>query len=263
MNEKESVKRVFSKSKHDYVTSSTHSTGSDLALMVEWLKPESTMTVLDIATGGGYAAKTLANHVDKVIATDITEEMLTNTAQHLKSHQNISYTVADAEDLPFKNNSFDIITCRIAAHHFPNPEHFVREVSRVLKANGQFLLIDNISPEDISLDKFINKLERMRDYSHFRSYSISEWRNLFANQNLRILKENTRKKRLPYHEWVHRTLDDEEGIQKVDALILEATESVHDYFQIKIENNRIASFAIDEWMVLSQKSRNNIQNNGS
>ncbi|WP_099158031.1 class I SAM-dependent methyltransferase [Virgibacillus ndiopensis] len=253
MKEKDHVKEVFSKNKEAYVSSSTHSSGVDLPLMIEWLNPETTMIALDIATGGGHVAKQLSGHVGNIIATDLTEEMLENTAQHLNSFNNISYKVADAENLPFDDNAFDIVTCRIAAHHFPNPEKFVSEVSRVLKSGGQFIFIDNIAPEDHALDKFNNTLEKMRDYSHVRSRTVSEWKNIFDEYGLKILKEETRKKTLPYREWVTRTLDNKNDRNKVEQFIMDASGDIKKYFQVKVEDGSIESFAIDEWMVLSWK----------
>lgn len=255
MYEKENVKRVFSQNNNAYVTSSTHSTGKDLALLVDWLEPGSTQNVLDIATGGGHVAKQLAPHVNHVMATDITEAMLTNTAAHLKAFDNISFQVADAENLPLKDNSFDIITCRIAAHHFPNPELFIAEVFRVLKPNGQFLFIDNIAPETASHDRFVNSLEKMRDYSHVRSRPITEWKKMLIKNDLKICNETTRKKTLPYQEWVHRTLDDENTIRNVSKFLLNAPKDIHDYFQVELKDSGVISFAIDEWMVMAVKTQ--------
>ncbi|MGY0692326.1 class I SAM-dependent methyltransferase [Virgibacillus sp. FSP13] len=252
MKEKDYVKQIFSKNKEAYVSSSTHANGNDLTVMIEWLKPTSTMKALDIATGGGHVAKQLAKHINEIIATDLTKEMLENTAKHLQSQQNISYAVADAENLPFPDCMFDLITCRIAAHHFPNPEKFISEVKRVLKPNGQFLFIDNIAPEDNTLDQFNNTLEKMRDYSHVRSRSVSEWKEIFHDNDLSIMKEIIRKKTLPYNEWVRRTLDNQKKINDVTQYILNSSDVVRNYFQVKIENNDIQSFAIDEWMVLAQ-----------
>lgn len=253
MHEKDIVKQVFSKNKEAYINSSTHASGNDLVEMVEWLQPASTMNALDIATGGGHVAKHLAKHLKKIIATDLTEAMLTNTAQYLQLYKNITFAVADAENLPFDYNTFDIVTCRIAAHHFPNPDKFISEVERVLKPDGQFLFIDNVAPEDYSLDQFNNTLEKMRDYSHVRARSISEWKKIFQDNDLTIAREITRKKTLPYQEWVERTLDNDGEINKVDQFIRNASDLIQEYFQVKIKNNRIQSFAIDEWMVLVRK----------
>ncbi|RDW17898.1 class I SAM-dependent methyltransferase [Oceanobacillus chungangensis] len=254
MNEKKSVQEVFSKNKEAYFTSSTHANGNDLSVLIHWLNPNKDLSALDIATGGGHAAKKLAPNVKKVFATDITKEMLENTAMHLQSYPNINYVIADAESLPFLDNSFDIITCRIAAHHFPNPDRFIQEVERVLKPNGSFLLIDNVGAEEPSADIFINSLEKMRDYSHGRSLKITEWEKLLSSNHLTVVKQEKRKKTLPYNEWVNRTLDKQSKIEEVKQYILAANTKIKDYFQIKIEHEEIKEFTIDEWMVLCTKS---------
>ncbi|WP_077326071.1 class I SAM-dependent methyltransferase [Virgibacillus siamensis] len=253
MREKDNVKHVFSKNSDAYVTSSTHSTGDDLSLMIDWLKPEASMSMLDIATGGGHVAKQLAPHVKQVVATDITEAMLANTAKHLHTCTNIDFEIADAENLPMEDNSFDIVTCRIAAHHFPNPDLFISEVFRVLKQGGQFLFIDNIAPESSTFDTFVNSLEKMRDYSHVRSRTITEWKSLLNKYHLKINHEKFRKKTLPFQEWVHRTLDDVNEIKGVEEFLLNASDDIQEYFQIETEKNKIKSFAIDEWMILAKK----------
>ncbi|AXI09023.1 class I SAM-dependent methyltransferase [Oceanobacillus zhaokaii] len=256
MNENQYVKQVFSKNKEAYVTSSTHAYGSDLSTLINWLHPNKDMIALDIATGGGHAGKKLAPNVKEVFATDITKEMLENTSTHLQLYPNINYVIADAESLPFLDNAFDIVTCRIAAHHFPNPDRFIDEVERVLKPNGKFLLIDNVGPLEPSADTFINSLEKKRDYSHVRSLKITEWEELLSNNRLTILNQEKRKKTLPYNEWVYRTLEAKSEIEEVKNYILSAAGEIKDYFQIKVLDGEIIEFTIDEWMVLCRKSLN-------
>jgi ubiquinone/menaquinone biosynthesis C-methylase UbiE len=155
---KQKVQEQFGQHAQKYVTSTTHAKGSDLVLLKNWLHVDSSSIVLDIATGGGHVVKSLAPHVKQMFATDLTYEMLETAKGHLNStSSNIFYVIADAESLPFLENTFDAVTCRIAPHHFPNPNVFVQEVSRVLKPGGKFLLIDNIAPEDKELDDF-NKI---------------------------------------------------------------------------------------------------------
>src|SRR5690606_39820909 len=62
-----------------------------------------------------------------------------------------------AEDLPFADGSFDLVTCRIAPHHFADVQRAVHEVARVLRPGGLFLLIDSVAPEDPELDEFLNE----------------------------------------------------------------------------------------------------------
>ncbi|MGM8364197.1 class I SAM-dependent methyltransferase [Virgibacillus sp. W0181] len=257
MERKEKVQAMFSKNKQGYITSSTHSKVDDF--LTEWLQPHQSMIALDVATGGGHVAKMLSNKVDAVFATDITEAMLENTRNHLKDIKNIHYLIADAEQLPFLDETFDIVTCRIAAHHFPNPELFIYDVQRVLKKNGTFLFIDNVSPNDYYLAQYINTLEKMRDHSHVESRSITTWKKYFQTAHFDITKEHLRKKVLPFDEWVRRTLDDQATIDQVKMHLLNAPSYIKSYFQLKTNNTKIDSFAIDEWICLVKKKNKTSQ----
>ncbi|CEG21741.1 putative methyltransferase YcgJ [Planococcus massiliensis] len=251
---KEKVKEIFGKNADKYVTSDIHAKGDDLALLVDWLKPKETWTVLDIATGGGHVSKTLAPHTSQVISTDLTEAMLENTAKHLRAeYQNIFYVVADAESLPFLNGTFDAAVCRIAPHHFPHLEKFIAETARVLKAGGRFVLIDNTAPEKEELAEFMNMTEKLRDDSHGRCLSKTEWRQLLQEHGLEEIQSADRKKTFQFPSWVRRTAETEEQIEQVRRHLLSATEEELNYFQIRQQHQEIESFAIDEWMVLAEK----------
>ncbi|RXI96484.1 SAM-dependent methyltransferase [Anaerobacillus alkaliphilus] len=253
-NIKNKVKSVFGKNAEEYVSSESHAKGDDLPLLIEWLQPKSTWVVLDVATGGGHVAKTLAPHVSTVFSTDLTEEMLANTAKHLKTQfQNIFYVIADAESLPFLEGTFDVVTCRIAPHHFPSPASFIKEVSRVLKPSGRFVLIDNVAPENPRFDVFMNTVEKLRDESHVRCQTTEEWRELFTQNNLEVIQELARKKTFKFPTWVARTTESQEQRDQVEQYILAANEEIKNYFSIIVENNCVQSHQIDEWMVLCEK----------
>ncbi|GAX91189.1 class I SAM-dependent methyltransferase [Effusibacillus lacus] len=251
---KQKVNEQFSKNAEKYVTSDSHAKGGDLSLLVEWLQPEPHWIALDIATGGGHVAKTLSPHVAHVFSTDLTKQMLANTARHLnQSCKNIWYVLADAESLPFLDHTFDIVTCRIAPHHFPNPRKFVSEVERVLKPHGKFLLIDNVVPDKPELAEFMNTLEKLRDESHVRCLSVKEWKDLFNLSNLIEIKSLIRKKTFQFPGWVERTAGSREQIDRVKQYICDASEEIHQYFSVVIENEEIQSLQVDEWMVLSER----------
>jgi ubiquinone/menaquinone biosynthesis C-methylase UbiE len=72
---------------------------------------------------------------------------------------------ARAEDLPFPDMSFDLVACRLAAHHFENVAAFVAEALRVLMPGGIFGLVDNISPDERNLAAAYNDFEKLRDPS--------------------------------------------------------------------------------------------------
>ncbi|GGD11491.1 class I SAM-dependent methyltransferase [Pontibacillus salipaludis] len=253
MDTKRNVQEQFGKYANRYVTSTTHATGEDLPMMVDWLQPHKTDKVLDIATGGGHVARTLAPLVKSVVISDLTKPMLHAAATYLKAYENVDAVVADAEELPFLDESFDSVICRIAAHHFPNPERFIQEVARVLKKGGAFVLIDNVSSEHDEIADFYNNFEKKRDCSHQRALPISEWKSLMKHSLLQIQKQSLRKKTLPFNEWVSRMIDDEYEREEIHQMMVGADQEVKKYFEMKVEENRLMSFAIDEWMVLCTK----------
>lgn len=251
---KENVKKIFGENAEKYVASESHAKGDDLPLLVEWLHPQKEWVALDIATGGGHVAKNIAPHVNCVFATDLTKPMLENTSTHLKEHfKNIWFMIADAESLPFLDNTFDMATCRIAPHHFPNPDQFIREVYRVLKPHGKFVLIDNVVPSDKKLGDFMNGFEKLRDESHVRCLSIHEWKSLFEGVGFMEIQSLNRKKKHDYPVWVQRTTVNKQQIQSVSQFILNADEKTREYFSVVIQDNQVQSLEIDEWMVLCEK----------
>src|SRR5262245_50067909 len=174
-----------------YVTSTVHAKGASLARLIELVKPERDWQVLDIATGAGHTALAFAPHVASVIASDLTEPMLEEAAKLATAQgaHNVATAVADAEALPFAAQRFDLVTCRIAPHHFPDIPTFVSEVARVLKPGGSFALVDNIEPDAESTPGFVpielrdaaliyNAFERIRDPSHSRCLGMTEWSEL-------------------------------------------------------------------------------------
>ena len=122
------VQTQFGNNPEYYAVSPVHAQGDTLNVIVEFAQPTGTERVLDIATGTGFAAFAVARKVAHVTATDLTYEMLVK-ARDLSSERglsNVEFQMAAAESLPFATESFDIVTCRIAPHHFQMCTPFYR-----------------------------------------------------------------------------------------------------------------------------------------
>jgi ubiquinone/menaquinone biosynthesis C-methylase UbiE len=253
--QKDLVQREFGRTADAYVNSESHAKGDDLNLLIDWLAPQPNWLALDIATGGGHVAKALSPNVETVFATDLTKEMLTAARLHHRKEalHNIHYVIADAEALPFLDATFDVVTCRIAPHHFPNPQQFVAEAWRVLRAGGQFLLIDNVTPEDEALDRYFNTFEKMRDESHMRAAPVSEWTSWLTGVGFKMTKSRMRKKVHQFTSWVDRMAASEEQANQVEAYILSGSNTAQSYFSVRTEGDRLRSLQIDEWMVMCTK----------
>ena len=90
----------------------------------------------DCATGNGQVASVLAQHFDKVYATDISEEQIKNAGKK----DNIFYSVQRSESTSFADNFFDLITVAQAIHWF-DFDTFYKEVKRTIKSNGIFSIV--------------------------------------------------------------------------------------------------------------------------
>jgi ubiquinone/menaquinone biosynthesis C-methylase UbiE len=176
-----------------YTSSLTHSDPEALRRVVELAAPKSSELALDIATGAGHTALALAPHVAQVMAYDLTEPMLAETRRNASARgfSNVSTRQGSAESLPFADATFDIVTVRQAPHHFADVRGAVREMARVAKSGARIIIVDSTAPEDDSLDREWNDLERLRDPSHVRNYRPSEWREFVSSAGLRVTFEES------------------------------------------------------------------------
>jgi ubiquinone/menaquinone biosynthesis C-methylase UbiE len=173
--------------------------------LVEMAQPKSSDRVLDIATGGGHTALAFAPYVREVVAHDLALGMLHAARSYLDSKEAPAwYVAADAESLPFPDASFDIVSCRIAQHHFPDVFKFVRECARVLRPGGRLVQQDQVAPEEERAARYLDSFERLRDPSHFRVQSESEWRSLYLDAGLTVDDVQLARHRTSLETWAAR-----------------------------------------------------------
>jgi len=182
------ARRIFGERAALYTTSAAHTDAQVLAKVVALSALEPSWSVLDIATGAGHTAFALAPYVASVIGTDLTPAML-EEAKRLRSDRtitNVEFCLADVHALPFAERTFNLITCRRAAHHFSHITHALREMSRVLGAAGRLVVDDRSVPEDDFVDDCMNELDRYHDESHVRQYRLSEWRRMLEENGFTV-----------------------------------------------------------------------------
>ncbi len=150
-----------------------------LGWLLDHAAPRAGDFVLDVATGTGFTALAFAPHVGTVIGLDVSSGMLEQARRQAGERRiaNAVFQEGAAESLPFADGSFDIVTCRIAPHHFLDIEKFLAEAARVLKPGGRLALVDTTVPDDApEAAQWQNEVEAVRDPSHVRNHTPSEWR---------------------------------------------------------------------------------------
>jgi ubiquinone/menaquinone biosynthesis C-methylase UbiE len=227
------VQSQFGANAGRYAVSQVHAEGESLSRLVEMVKPRGDWRALDVATGPGHTAFAFAPHVAHVIASDLTPEML-QVARDLAAKRglsNVSFAETRAEKLPFPNGAFDLVTCRIAPHHFADVPAFVAEAARVLRPGGVFGLVDNSSPEDTAAAADYNAFEKLRDPSHARCLSESEWLALIAQAGLAVRHHEILTKDIELESWAGRMQAAPEAKEKLRAILREASPRLRDFLQ--------------------------------
>lgn len=223
-----------------YAISRTHAEGESLSAIRQFAALTGGEAVLDVGTGAGFTAFALAPAAAFVIASDITREML-HQAQRLGSERGLNeklrYVLANAEALPFADAAFDVVTCRIAAHHFHNIHAAVREWARVVRHGGKVIVNDTVSPEDEALAAYMGELEVRRDPSHVRNYPPSLWRQMLAEAGLRVQHEAVGRTPLEFHDWVRRSGTAPEQVKVLWHLFEAAGPLARETFAIRREGD--------------------------
>ncbi len=196
---------VWSARAEAFRESPTHREGPDLDLLVEWCEPEEGVKVLDVATGGGHVARRLREEGCTVVTVDRAPGMQPDV-------------VSRAEDLPFADGSFDVVTCRIAAHHFEDVREAVGEMARV----AQHLVVIE---DNVFVDERVEEAERLRDPTHVRCYSEEEWKELLAHAGLEVEQIEHFERKPVVDDWLARVETPLEDAGRVRELL---ADHIHD-----------------------------------
>ena len=198
--------------------------------------------VLDVATGGGHTGLFFASLGHAVTLSDITQAMLDRATQSARERGlSVEACLHSAEVFPHADQSFDLVTCRVAAHHFSSPETFVRESARVLNSGGWFLLIDGTVEDDQpEAEEWSHQVEKLRDPSHNRFVTPRSWRRSCEAAGLRVLHCGLTPFKQPDLNWYFETAaTTPENQRKVLELVRHAPASARRLCRLGDEEGKI------------------------
>ena len=186
-----------------YRDSPVHREGADLDTVVAWCEPGPGVRALDVATGGGHVARRLRERGCEVVSCDKAPGMDPDV-------------VCPAERLPFDDASFDVVVCRLAAHHFDDVHAAVAEMARVTR---RLVVIE----DGLHNDEATEQAERLRDPTHVCAYTREEWTAMLAEAGLRVTEATEFERRHTIIEWLAATGCDGETAQRVRELLAHRT----------------------------------------
>jgi ubiquinone/menaquinone biosynthesis C-methylase UbiE len=246
----------FGRQSHRYGSGHILENIDDVRAAIQPLNLKPGARALDVATGGGHTGLYLASIACDVTLADLAESMLQGAAATAKARGlGVATRCHSAEKMPYADASFDVVTCRVAAHHFSSPEAFVRETARVLAPQGWFVLIDGtVEDGQAEAEAWMHRVEKLRDPSHHRFLMPGEWKRLAENSGLVVTRLEITPFKQPDLDWYFETAaTPPPNRQLVRELCASAPESARQLFQLAENEGRITWW----WQRLTLVARKN------
>ncbi|HSI12608.1 MAG TPA: class I SAM-dependent methyltransferase [Chthoniobacter sp.] len=238
----QAAQEQFARQSRNYGRSHILADVSDVVSALEKISLPSAADVLDVATGAGHTGLYFASLGHRVTCTDIAAPML-DRVREAAQERGLSVETRQhaAEEFPYADASYDLVTSRVAPHHFSSPESFIRETSRVLRPGGWFLLIDGSVPDhEPEAEEWLHQVEKHRDPSHHRLLSPGAWTRLCEANGLSVQSAELKTFKQPDLEWYFETAaTSPENRQVVRALIADAPASARAVYRLAEEEGKI------------------------
>jgi SAM-dependent methyltransferase len=245
------VQKQFGRTAAAYVESPNHAKGEDLDRTVALAAEHGGERVVDVGTGVGHMLRRVAPSFRAAIGVDATREMLEAGVGVLAKAgvTNAVLVQADATALPIASGSADVVTSRLAAHHFADAAGAFREIARILRPGGLFVLVDNYAPDDAELERFINEVETLRDPSHIRNHTVAGWSDLLKQAGLRTtVDSDAAVTKLVTENWLERSQTPPDRAEEVRRRLRTAPPSAIAAFQIAP-----TTFAVRKLILIGRK----------
>ncbi len=132
--------------------------------LINIMNPSSKQKLIDVASGTGDIAKLYLNDVGShsdITCVDPNKGMINKAKEKLKGYKNLKWTIASAEKLPFKDNSFDFYTISFGLRNTKNLNKALSEAYRVLKPGGRYLCLEFSKIQNTNLETIYRNYSRL------------------------------------------------------------------------------------------------------
>lgn len=232
MKQQNIVEMQFGSTAGAYLNSPVHAQGQGLNAITKLASQYPTATVLDIGCGAGHVSYAVAPMVKKVVAYDLSKQMLAIVANSAQERHlpNIDTQQGIAEQLPFDDHTFDLVLTRFSAHHWSDVPAALKEIQRVLTPQGKMVIVDVVAPECPLKDTILQTIEILRDPSHVRDYRVSEWKAMLCAAGFTLQFTEQWKLVMVFDEWIKRMCTPPVRVAAIRHLFDCASQEVLQYF---------------------------------
>jgi ubiquinone/menaquinone biosynthesis C-methylase UbiE len=175
---------------------------------------------LDVACGPGLLTLALAEAGAETTGVDATDALLALArAEAERRGLAVAFRAGDATALDLPSGSFDVVTCRAAFHHFPEPARVLAEMARVAKPGGSLLVADLLGSEDAAQAQLHDRIERLCDPTHVRALPESAFDALFRAAGLHGVAKPAGEMAYDAEEWLAHGGPPEDAAAEIRRLL--------------------------------------------
>jgi len=221
-DQRQIARKVFTRSSESYATRKGRADRVSHEAMVRLSDVKSSDTVLEGACGPAFVGLLFAEKAQNVVGLDFAQIEKAAKLKDERGVSNLSIVEGDVNSLPFTKDSFDLVACHKAFHHFSRPTYILREIRRVLHSNGRLVLGDSLSSEDPAKSALHNEIEKLRDPSHVKMYAQTELQALLSSSGFKIERHEVFEDERDFDWWMSVINPPPEVVKQIRSRLLES-----------------------------------------
>jgi ubiquinone/menaquinone biosynthesis C-methylase UbiE len=226
MSHRDTIRDQFARQAVPFSEARSMADGDAIQLLVKAARADAALRSLDVACGPGMVTLAFAQVVHSAVGLDTTRAMLdrARVLQHRQSCRNVAWVLGEAAELPFREASFDIATCRFAIHHMLNPSLALQEMTRVLRPGGRIVICDAVASDDPAKAAALNAFEKLRDPSTVRFSTLAELRSLLIDSGLQSEGEGKYRVPVEFDDLMQRSFPSRGDVPRLRDMIVSSVE---------------------------------------
>jgi ubiquinone/menaquinone biosynthesis C-methylase UbiE len=215
------VKEQFNKQAEKFANWSVGKNTDYLNAYFDFCNIQPTDRLLDVACGPGEFTIFIAKRIKEARGVDISDKEIeiANGLINDFGLNNVGFDCSDVEHLPYNNDSYSIVVCKSAFHHFTNPDCVFKEMIRCCVKNGKISIQDIVTYEDEYVNNFFETFDKLVDISHNRTLSKNDFDQLYRDNSINKTGEFRIDVDLNVNEYLEHAKQDKASRIKIQKLL--------------------------------------------
>ena len=215
------IKEQFNRQAENFANWSISKNVDYLNAYFDFCKIQPSDRLLDVACGPGEFTIFIAKRIKEARGVDISDREIEIAKALINEFglKNVAFDCSDVEHLPIEDNSYSIVVCKSAFHHFINPYRVFNEMIRCCESGGKISIQDIVAYEDKYINDFFETFDKLVDISHNRVLSQNEFNKLYKDSQIVKTGEFRIDVDLNMNEYLGHAKQDKEAQNKIKILL--------------------------------------------